>query len=35
MGNLINDKKVKDITKNEIIESKESKHKEKKENILN
>ena len=32
MGNLINDKKEKDITKNEIIESKESKHKEKKEN---
>ena len=32
MGNLINNKNEKDITKNEIIESKESKHKEKKEN---
>ena len=29
MGNLINNKNEKDITKNEIIESKESKHKEK------
>ena len=32
MGNLINNKNEKDIIKNEIIESKESKHKEKKEN---
>ena len=37
MGNLINNKNEKDITKNEIIESNESKHKEKegKKNITN
>ena len=34
MGNLINNKNEKNITKNEIIESKESKHKEKKENKI-